>query len=135
MTEKENVAEVLRALASGSENRSQTARLRDIIVELESAIAAGVSRAAILEALHAHGFTLTPKSFESALYRIRQQQGRVGMPSASQPAVPADDAPPDQPGDQAALNKKQRRERLADQFIKPESANPLLKHITQEKKS
>lgn len=36
MTEKKNVAEVLRALASGSKNRSQTARLRDIIVEVEA---------------------------------------------------------------------------------------------------
>ncbi len=36
MTENKNVAEVLRALASGSKNRSQTARLRDIIVEVEA---------------------------------------------------------------------------------------------------
>ena len=62
-------------------------RLRDVVAEVETAIAVGVSRAAILEALHEHGFTMTLKSFESALYRIRKQQrgkkAGVAVPSKS----------------------------------------------------
>jgi hypothetical protein len=72
--EKTSVVEVLRALATGDKNRSETARLRDFIDEIENALAAGVSRAAVLETLHNQGFTLTLKSFESALYRIRQKR-------------------------------------------------------------
>ncbi|CEI18813.1 hypothetical protein ACWJKH_00020 (plasmid) [Xanthomonas axonopodis pv. cassiae] len=86
---KTSVADVLRELAKGDKSRSETARLRDVIDEVEAAIAAGVSRSAVLEALHGQGFTMTLKSFESALYRIRKQrgQGAVASPTAP-PAVP-----------------------------------------------
>jgi hypothetical protein len=71
---KTSVADVLRELAKGDKARSETARLRDVMDEVEAALAAGVSRAAVLEALHGQGFTMTLKSFESALYRIRKQR-------------------------------------------------------------
>lgn len=79
---KTSVADVLRELASGDKSRSETARLRDVFGEVEAALAAGVSRSAVLEALHREGFTMTLKSFESALYRIRKQRdhGKPGSP-------------------------------------------------------
>ncbi|ECY1471827.1 hypothetical protein F6634_21735 [Salmonella enterica] len=85
---KTSVADVLRELAKGDKSRSETARLRDVIDEVEAALAAGVSRSAVLEALHGQGFTMTLKSFESALYRIRKQrgQGTAGTPAAPAPA-------------------------------------------------
>lgn len=86
---KTSVADVLRELAKGEKSRSETARLRDVIDEVEAAIAAGVSRSAVLEALHGQGFTMTLKSFESALYRIRRQRG--------QGAAAAPTAPPTTP--------------------------------------
>lgn len=82
-----SVADVLRALATGDKARSETARLRDVVGEVEAALAAGVSRAAILEALHGQGFTMTLKSFESALYRIRKQRERPSQPQAASPQV------------------------------------------------
>ncbi|WP_319103226.1 hypothetical protein [Pseudomonas aeruginosa] len=75
---KTSVADVLRELAKGDKSRSETARLRDVIDEVEAALAAGVSRSAVLEALHGQGFTMTLKSFESALYRIRKQREQGG---------------------------------------------------------
>ena len=68
------LAEALRSLAAGEKHRSETARLRDVFDEVENALNAGVSRVAVLGALHAQGFSLTLKSFESALYRIRQKR-------------------------------------------------------------
>lgn len=79
---KDSVADVLRALATGDKSRSETARLRDIVDEVEAALAAGVSRAAVLEALNAQGFTMTLKSFESALYRIRKKRTQPAKPAA-----------------------------------------------------
>lgn len=73
-----SVAEVLRALAVSDKARSETARLRDVVGEVEAALSAGVSRAAVLAALHAQGFTMTPKSFESALYRLRKKRQEGG---------------------------------------------------------
>lgn len=141
--QKNSVADVLRALATGDKSRSETARLRDVFGEVEAALSAGVSRAAVLEALHGQGFTLTLKSFESALYRIRQQRERVGQrpasaaPLSSREPVPEGSAPeetsPDV-DDLSGLDKKQRRERLGDQFIKNEPTNPLLKRLQEQKK-
>lgn len=74
------VESVLYELAKSDESRSETARLRDIFDLVEAAQCAGVSRVKILEALHSKGFTLTLKSFESALYRIRKQKVK-GEPS------------------------------------------------------
>ncbi len=83
-----SVAEVLRALAIGDKSRSETARLRDVFDGVEAALSAGVSRAAVLEALHGQGFTITAKSFESALYRIRKKK-KGGAPATIPVSVPA----------------------------------------------
>lgn len=93
---KTSVADVLRELAKGDKSRSETARLRDVIDEVEAALAAGVSRSAVLDALHGQGFTMTLKSFESALYRIRKQrgQGTAGIPAAPVPAPLGHDQTP-----------------------------------------
>ena len=69
----EQLTESLKALAS-SRARSETARLRDIFNEIETALSAGVSRAAVFNTLLEQGFKMTFKSFESALYRIRKKQ-------------------------------------------------------------
>lgn len=79
--DKNSVAEALRALA-GSESRSETSRLREVFDEVETALSAGVSRTAILETLHEQGFTMTAKSFESALYRLRKQREAGKLPKA-----------------------------------------------------
>jgi len=76
--QKNSVIDALRALATGEKARSETARLRDVFNDVEAALSAGVSRAAILETLHSQGFTMTLKSFESAIYRIRQREKKGG---------------------------------------------------------
>lgn len=150
--QKNSVADVLRALATGDKARSETARLRDVVDSVESALSAGVSRVAILDALHGQGFTMTLKSFESALYRIRKQREKAGqkiaqpapLPYASAAVIQSAPVSVSQPeevapvgsepvgDDLSGLDKKQRRERLADQFIKPESSNPLLKKLKKD---
>ena len=49
----------LRSLASDSARRSKTAVLRDVYVEIETAIEAGVSQVAILEELRILGLEMT----------------------------------------------------------------------------
>lgn len=136
--QKNSVADVLRALATGDKARSETARLRDVFDEVEAALSAGVSRAAVLDALHDQGFTMTLKSFESALYRIRKQREKTGQRStpSNQPEPAA--AKPEETNtaldDLAGLDTKQRREKVADKFIKSENTNPLLKNLLKEPK-
>ena len=85
---KNSVVEALRTLATSDKSRSETARLRDVFDEVEGALKAGVSRAAILETLHEQGFTMTPKSFESALYRLRRKKGGLHNPTLAGPSDP-----------------------------------------------
>lgn len=111
---KDSVADVLRALATGDKSRSETARLRDIVDEVEAALAAGVSRAAVLEALNAQGFTMTLKSFESALYRIRKKRTQPAKPAAKighdQAAEPASQPAQARITNPADIRKSRRRE-------------------------
>ncbi len=138
-----NVAEVLLAMAKGDKNRSETARLRDVFAEIEAALNAGVRRSAILEALHGQGFTMTLKSFESALYRIRKQGSKIDSPPVVPPAVSS--PPPVSPeavntipaDNSVGLDKKQQREKLADQYVgdKTTPKNTIASRIiNQEKK-
>jgi hypothetical protein len=145
--DRNSVADVLRGLAEGDKARSKTARLRDVIDEVETALAAGVSRAAILEALHSQGFTMTLKSFESALYRIRRQRNKEGgkapqrtpekpverqKEAAAEPAPKPAETAPETDEEGGRLSAKQKRERLADQYIKPETTNSLFKKRNKE---
>lgn len=66
----------LRSLASDSTRRSKTAVLRDVYVEIETAIEAGVSQVAILEELRMLGLEMTQPAFRSALRRLRATHGR-----------------------------------------------------------
>ena len=65
-------AERLRALASGDTKRSKAAQLRDVINDVEVALAAGVSRSAVIEELAKQGLTMTLVSFATPLTRLRQ---------------------------------------------------------------
>lgn len=86
----QKAAEALRELAQGSEHRSKIGRLRSVYAEVLEAQRAGVSNSKIVETLNAQGFGLTLKTFETMLYRIRQEQakaGRVHAPVSEQPAT------------------------------------------------
>jgi hypothetical protein len=85
-TMQDNLNEMLQALAQNSASRSETARLKDVFDSVEQAIKAGVSRQAVLDTLRGQGFTMTLKSFESALYRIRKQRAKQAQPAAPQNA-------------------------------------------------
>jgi hypothetical protein len=80
--DKEKVSAALRELAAeyAGTPRSEAARLREGLDDVEAALAAGASHAAVLATLHAQGFTLTPLSFESTLARLRRgRRERCGL--------------------------------------------------------
>jgi hypothetical protein len=86
--DKEKVSAALRDLAAEylRTPRSETARLRDVLDDLEAALTAGASHAAVLKTLHAQGFTFTLRSFEGTLARLRKERRRQ---DALQEAAPA----------------------------------------------
>ncbi len=157
---KESVVDALQALMSEMGNRTKTAQLREVFPHIEEAKRAGLTNAKIVETLNAQGFDLTVKSFEMLLYRIRKRQSSSPISSAEEPtslpvtsphmkgtqqsslSLPSpgrswstDQITPEKPLDElGGLDKKQRRERLADRFITPEHTNPLLKRIKDKQK-
>lgn len=79
---KSAAAQALLALAKEGAGRTKTARLREILGEIETAQQAGVSNARIVETLNAQAFDLTLKTFETMLYRIRKKQRQTTAPPA-----------------------------------------------------
>lgn len=75
----------LQALAQGNEHRSVIARVRDVFEDIEAALAAGVSRKAIVDALAEQGLTLSLRSLDNALYAIRKQRRKNPGAATQQP--------------------------------------------------
>jgi hypothetical protein len=86
--DKDKVSAALRDLAAEHARtpRSQTARLREVHDDLEAALTAGASHAAVLATLHAQGFSFTLRSFESTLARLRKE--RRGQDGAQKTDLP-----------------------------------------------
>ncbi len=111
---KPSLSETLQEMARNHASRSKTARLRDVFDDVETALNAGVSREAVLQALNDDGIAMTKQTFDKALSRIRKErqvQKPVGnerpsvttpgaapmpaTPSASvKPVLPAGDVKP-----------------------------------------
>lgn len=81
--DKKAIAERLRALASDDMKRSKAARLRDVIDDVEAALAAGVPRSSVVDELSKHGLNMTLATFETTLKRIRQKRKAVITKTAS----------------------------------------------------
>ncbi|WP_088569759.1 hypothetical protein [Xylella fastidiosa] len=79
--DRKAIAERLRALASDDKNRSKTARLRDVIDDVEAALSAGVPRSSVLNELEAQGLQMSIATFETTLRRIRQKRRKLQISS------------------------------------------------------
>jgi hypothetical protein len=67
----------LKALATSSSKRSKTARLKDLMPDIDHAMRSGVARSEILQILSASGLEMTMSYFDVARRRIKK------LPSAS----------------------------------------------------
>jgi hypothetical protein len=81
--DKQSVAERLRALATDDQRRSKAARLRDVLDDVEMALAAGARRADVLAELEAQGLRMSLSTFETTLKRLRANRRRE--PAARRP--------------------------------------------------
>jgi hypothetical protein len=89
MNDTPTAAQALLALSRSSTARTQVARLRELLPEIEAAQAAGVKHQHILEALNAHGFALSMKAYSVMLYRLRQARARTPETGAAAAAPPS----------------------------------------------
>jgi hypothetical protein len=76
LVNKEKVSAALQELADEHRGnpRSDTARLREVLDDVEEALSAGASHSAVLDTLHNQGFSLTISSFQSTLARLRRER-------------------------------------------------------------
>lgn len=91
------LSDSLRELAQ-ADTRPAAARLRDVLDDVEAALAAGVRRADIVQKLNDAGITITLRGFDSALYRARKMREKktptAPYNSAAAPPAPAPQAAP-----------------------------------------
>ncbi len=89
MTNK-TVSDRLRVLASDDKKRSKAARLRDVLDDVEAALAAGVTQASVVEVLKEGGLEMSMATFKNTLQRLRAKRGgKPAQPVAGSPAKPA----------------------------------------------
>ena len=88
MNDTPTAAQALLALSRSSTARTQVARLRELLPNIEAAQAAGVKHQHILESLNAHGFALSMKAYSVMLYRLRQARAKSAGASAAPGAPP-----------------------------------------------
>jgi hypothetical protein len=72
--------------------RSKSARIAELLPEIEAALAKGFSRAHVVDALKAEGLELTPSLLSSYLQRFRQRL-RAGSPLSRQTPLSPDARP------------------------------------------
>ena len=107
------------------DNKPQVARLRDVFDDIDAALAAGIRRTDVLAALREHGFTMSLRTFDSALYRIRKERaaGKGQVPLRGTRSGPSDVADSPSPpvmeskSSECRLNDRQRRERKAQSYV------------------
>jgi hypothetical protein len=84
MTSIKNAIAALTTLANKPDGKSQAARIRGVMPYIESALASGVSRQSVLDALRDElNITMGMKSFEKALQRIRREHKKQGVVSGN----------------------------------------------------
>lgn len=153
--DKDAVCAALVGLTREMTNRTKIGQLREIFEQIELAQQAGVKNTKIVETLYHQGLTLTLKSFEMMLYRIRKQRSKAAdhamsatqMMTYAHQAVSATRAfdlldssktdetkPSSHFDDLSGVGLKQRRERLGEQFIKDAPSNSLIKLIKKQQK-
>ena len=72
--DRKRISEKLRELAGKAEYRSKAAQLRDVIEDIEAAMAKGVSRKAIVDELAKNGLAMPMSTFDSILLRHRRKR-------------------------------------------------------------
>lgn len=148
MENDEHVSARLLALASAPAGRSKIGRLRTWLPAIEASLKAGVSLDVILEELNSQGLEMKFGAFKTALYRIRKEGLKKPIPSAvpmsgltpkKESLTPKDTSSSSEETEydeslSKSISPKERRERLANQFITSESTNSLLNRINKGNK-
>jgi hypothetical protein len=90
----DRIAALLSPQHDAHTRRSEAARLADFIDQIDAAIARGVPRQEVLARLHEGGFTMSLRTFDKALHRIRKRLGRTAPRGrAVRPAEPPQTLP------------------------------------------
>ena len=71
--DKKGFSERLKTVSGDDSKRSSSALLRDVIDDVEAALAAGVSRVVVVDELAAFGLAMSLSAFDTALHRIRRK--------------------------------------------------------------
>ena len=84
----------LQVLAAAGKGRSKAGQLRRVLPDLEAALAAGATYAALLETLREHGLVMTLGTFKVTLSRLRAQHANRGVQPNGPASAPSPTIPP-----------------------------------------
>jgi len=126
-------------LAEDDEARTEVAKIKEHLDDIERALTAGVSRTAIHEKLCQYGLKMTKGSFLNALNKLRKARNEPGQQAKknknTQESSEAQEADKkDQEDEDSGLTRRQRGEKEAAKYLTPEAMNPLVKRVLEKQK-
>lgn len=126
--DKNKISAALEKLKSEDKTRSNTAKIRDLIDVIETAISSGISLEAIYSELKKEGLDQTFHSFKNSLYRIRNPRSKKAINKKHDTGGATISEPKEtSPSTTTTVSKKAEREKVADRFMQASTTNPLIK--------
>jgi len=130
--DKDSVTAALRALATGSK-RSKTAQMRDVFDDVDASLKSGVSREDVLKTLNEAGLDLTLRTFDTIVYRLRQE--RLGLGKAApvtKKSASAATQPASRPDSEKANVLGAMNEEIVEIEIEENPLNRIAENATRE---
>ena len=78
------ISEDIRDVSDGNLKLSKAAFLRNVIDDVEVALAAGVPRSVIVDKLVSHGLDISLATFQTTLHRVRRKRGKPTVTPVTQ---------------------------------------------------
>jgi hypothetical protein len=137
--DKDSVVQGLRALARDKTKRTKAGFLREVLVDVEAALAAGVSQSNIVDELNKHGLDITLATFVTTLKRLRQQRNKKlalttlqvpGVGTTTDPAVCINQ----EGADSRPLTRRERGQQVADKYLNTETLSPLTQRLLNKQR-
>jgi hypothetical protein len=126
--DKNKISNALEKLKSEDKSRSNTAKIRDLIDVIETAISSGISLEAIYSELKKEGLNQTFQSFKNSLTRIRNPKSNK---QTNQKRITGgaliSETKETPPSITSSTSKKADREKVANHFMQASTTNPLIK--------
>jgi hypothetical protein len=139
--DKKSVADALRSLVEDDEARTEVAKIKEHLDDIELALSAGVSRTTIHKKLCQCGLKMTKGSFLNALKKLMKDRNEPGQQAKTkqnkntqESSAAQEEDKKDQADEDRGLTRRERGNKVAEKYLNAETMSPLTKRLLEKQK-